>query len=208
MFNPLLVGLIALGLISSVGSSRELDPCLIDVSNSLSGPFHFLGGELNVKSDDQSQNAGNALVGTSAPNFDGRTVDGKQIKLSDFRGRIVVLDFMASWCGICRATMPETRKLYDRTDRSKVEFVSISLDGGENTDTTLVDLKRFVERQRMNWAVVFDGTGLESAIARDYNVKNLPVNVVIDREGVIRLITRDGGSKGVKQLQVAIDRLK
>ena len=61
------------------------------------------------------------------------------------RGKVVLLDFMASWCGICVGKLPEIKKLYRQLDRSKFEIISVSLDGGENTDTTIKDLKNGLE---------------------------------------------------------------
>src|SRR5262249_27251039 len=62
--------------------------------------------------------------GELAPDFDARALDGKQVRLSDLRGKVVMLDFMASWCGVCVATLPEIKELYDQFDRSKVEIIS------------------------------------------------------------------------------------
>jgi peroxiredoxin len=145
--------------------------------------------------------------GKPAPDFQGRTVDGKTLKLSELRGKVVLLDFMASWCGICVGTLPEIKKLYGQTERSKFEIVSVSLDGGENTDTTIKDLKRLLVEHEVNWPVLFDDTGRENQIARSYDVSELPVHVIIDREGVIRSVATGKDQKGMEGVRTIIQKL-
>ena len=146
-------------------------------------------------------------IGKPAPDFQGRTVDGRTLKLSEMRGKVVLLDFMASWCGICVGALPEIKKLYGQIDRSKFEIISVSLDGGENTDTTIKDLKRLLVEHEVNWPVLFDDTGRENQIARSYDVTELPVHVIIDREGVIRSVAAGKDQKGMEGVRSIIQKL-
>jgi peroxiredoxin len=148
------------------------------------------------------------VIGKPAPDFEGRTVDGRTLKLSGLRGKVVLLDFMASWCGICVGTLPEIKKLYGRLDRSKFEIISVSLDGGENTDTTIKDLKRLLAEHQVDWPVLFDDTGWENQIARSYHVSELPVHVVIDREGIIRSVAAGKDQKGIEGVRSIIQKLR
>ncbi|HKQ76403.1 MAG TPA: FG-GAP-like repeat-containing protein [Blastocatellia bacterium] len=145
--------------------------------------------------------------GAPAPDFDARALDGKTVKLSDLRGKVVILDFMASWCGNCVATLPEIKGLYDRFERSKVEIVSVSLDGGETTDSTLRDLKELLANHPVDWPVIFDDTGWDNAIARSYGVNKLPAHIIIDREGIIRLIAAGGDKKKMNEVRSVLQRL-
>jgi peroxiredoxin len=146
-------------------------------------------------------------IGKPAPDFEGRTVDGRMLKLSGLRGKVVLLDFMASWCGVCVGTLPEIKKLYGRLDRSKFEIISVSLDGGENTDTTIKDLKRLLAEQQVDWPVLFDDTGWENQIARSYRVGELPVHVVIDREGIIRSVAAGKDQHGMEEVRSILQKL-
>src|SRR5262245_43195284 len=146
-------------------------------------------------------------VGEPAPDFDARALDGKTVKLSDLRGKVVMLDFMASWCGNCVGALPEIKALYNQFERSKVEIISVSLDGGETTDTTLRDLKNFLATRPVDWPVIFDDTGWDNAIARSYGVNRLPAHIIIDREGVVRFITAGGDKKKIQEVKTVMRRL-
>ncbi len=145
--------------------------------------------------------------GKPAPDFEARALDGKLVKLADLRGKVVMLDFMASWCGICLTTLPEVKEICGKFERSKFEIISVSLDGGETTDTTLRDLKDFLARSPVSWPVIFDDTGWDNAIARSYGVNRLPIHVIIDREGIIRLISEGGGKDKMGEIRSVLRRL-
>jgi peroxiredoxin len=153
----------------------------------------FLNETVAYKAQTTPRNG--AAEGEPAPDFDARALDGKTVRLSDLKGKVVMLDFMASWCGVCVATLPEVKELYDQFDRSKVEIISVSLDGGETTDSTLRDLKGLLANHPVDWPVIFDDTGWDNAIARSYGVNRLPTHVVIDRDGIIRLIAEGAETK-------------
>jgi len=145
--------------------------------------------------------------GKPAPDFDARALDGKTVRLSDLRGKVVMLDFMASWCGICVGALPEIKELYGQFDRSKFEIISVSLDGGETTDTTLKDLKYLLADHPVDWPVVFDDTGWDNTIARSYGVNRLPAHIIIDREGIIRLVAEGGDKKKMREVKTVLQRL-
>src|SRR5215813_2690163 len=165
----------------------------------------FLNETTTSREEITTQNG--VAEGEQAPDFDARALDGKKLKLSDLRGKVVMLDFMASWCGNCVATLPEIKELYDHFERSKVEIISVSLDGGETTDTTLRDLKDFLAARPVDWPVIFDDTGWDNAIARSYGVNRLPAHFVIDREGIVRLIAAGGEIKKIQEIKTVMQRL-
>jgi peroxiredoxin len=165
----------------------------------------FLNETVAYKAETTSRNG--VVEGEPAPDFDARALDGKKLRLSDLKGKVVMLDFMASWCGVCVATLPEIKELYNRFDRSKVEIISVSLDGGETTDSTLRDLKRLLANHPVDWPVIFDDTGWDNAIARSYGVKRLPAHIVIDQQGIIRLMAEGGDKKKLQELRSAIEEV-
>jgi alkyl hydroperoxide reductase subunit AhpC len=77
----------------------------------------------------------------------------------------------------------------------KVEIISVSLDGGETTDSTLRDLKGLLANHPVDWPVIFDDTGWDNPIAQSYGVNRLPTYVVIDRDGIIRSIAEGAKKK-------------
>jgi peroxiredoxin len=165
----------------------------------------FLNESVAYKAETTSRNG--VAEGEPAPDFDARALDGKTVRLSDLKGKVVMLDFMASWCGVCVSTLPDIRELYDQFDRSKVEIISVSLDGGETTDSTLRDLKGLLANHPVDWPVIFDDTGWDNAIARSYGVNRLPAHIIIDRQGIIRLMAEGGDKKKLQEVRSAIEEV-
>jgi peroxiredoxin len=139
-----------------------------------------------------------------APDFEIASLDGKPLRLSSARGGIVLLEFTATWCPACRQAASGLRRL-KRQFGSALSVISISLDGGDNTDTTREDLLRFVRQEKVSWPVLFDDTGTENSAAVAYGVERLPAYVLIDQSGIVRVIT-DGANvsnaieKGIRSL--------
>jgi peroxiredoxin len=122
---------------------------------------------------------GSGLKGNAAPDFTGQTVDRGVIALADYRGKVVVLDFWATWCGPCIANVPKMKQFQAAYAEKGVEVIGIS---GDMNDRVLGDFER---DQAMNFPTIFDGA---RDIMAQYKVSALPTLVVIDREGKIREI--------------------
>lgn len=112
----------------------------------------------------------------SAPDFTLESVDGKMIKLSDYRGKIVILDFWATWCGPCRAGIPDLVSLKSVYSSKGVEIIGISVDQNKSL------VSPFMKEFNINYPVVFGN----SEVAEDYgNISAIPTTVIIDSEGNI-----------------------
>ena len=118
-------------------------------------------------------------VGDRAPDFTLTDLDGNQVSLSDFRGKVVFINFWATWCPPCRAEMPEIEALYQQYKTKDV--VVIGVDILETDDK----VRQFVERGGYSWIFVIDSTGTVSA---NYNINAIPTSYFIDREGIIRAV--------------------
>ena len=118
----------------------------------------------------------NGLAG-KAPNFKLKTSDGKTIQLSKLKGKTVVLNFWATWCGPCRAEIPGFLEVYDKYKSKGLEIVGISLDRGGWDDVT-----PFVKKFNMTYPVVLGN----EKIARLYgDIEAIPTTFIVDKNGKI-----------------------
>ncbi len=135
-------------------------------------------------------------VGTKAPDL----VDAKDSihHITDFRGRCVVLDFWATWCGDCRKDLPEMKKLHQIYDLEGVEFIGISFD----TDFSV--LQDFMDKEHMGWRVLSELKKMkETKMANDYHIKWIPTMYLLDTEGRVVLATVE-----IEKLKAKLAELK
>jgi len=120
----------------------------------------------------------NLAVGKPAPEIESEDLDGKKTKLSELRGRVVVLDIWATWCPPCRAMIPHERELVQRLKDKPFTLVSISF------DDTKEEVKEYMEKEKMPWTHWFNGRN--GPIGKAWNIKAFPTIYVLDAKGVIR----------------------
>jgi thiol-disulfide isomerase/thioredoxin len=137
----------------------------------------------------------NLRVGAPAQEIAGEDIDGKPLRLSDYRGKVVVLDFWANWCGYCRQAYPVYRELVERLAGKPFALL------GVNCDTDRAEVKRVVQRYKLNWRSWFDG-GSGGHIQSDWQIDSFPSVFVIDHKGIVRY-------KGLRgpELEAAVNRL-
>lgn len=117
------------------------------------------------------------LAGAAAPDFVLKSIAGPNLRLSEYRGQVVLLGFWASWCGDCRAQMRGLTELFDRYEGAGFEVLTVSLD----------DERRQVDRAAdsldLGFPVLLDPDG---AVGERWEVDSVPYVAVIDRDGIVR----------------------
>jgi thiol-disulfide isomerase/thioredoxin len=124
-------------------------------------------------------------IGCWAPELEATDVDGTKIKLSNYRGKVVLIDFWATWCPPCREMIPKEKQLVARMQGRPFVFIGISADHKREI------LERFLERTGMPWVHIFDGDN--GPLAKAWQVDGFPTFVFIDATGVIRHRFDGGG---------------
>jgi thiol-disulfide isomerase/thioredoxin len=113
-----------------------------------------------------------------APNFSLKTLGGQEITLSDLRGKVVLLDFWATWCGPCKESIPHLVQIYKSNQDKGFELIGMSMDKIGEADT----VRHFVRSMDIPYPVIMT----PDDVARNYGIKGLPTTVLIDKEGKIR----------------------
>jgi peroxiredoxin len=120
-------------------------------------------------------------IGETAPDFTLLSLQGEDVSLSAFRGRVVILDFWASWCSPCRATMPRLHALWRDVAARGVELVGISL------DRTAAAASSYLAANGYDDMIALWGSlSAAQAVASQYRIQAIPRTVVIDRDGIVR----------------------
>lgn len=122
-----------------------------------------------------------SLTGTPqavAPNFDLVALDGRAVSLEDLRGKVVLLNFWATWCPPCKAEMPDLEALYREYGDAR-DFVVVGANAQEGAELVAA----FAEERALTFPILLDSDGTAMA---QYGVRPLPTTFIIDREGYIR----------------------
>ncbi|SDF03828.1 Peroxiredoxin [Mucilaginibacter pineti] len=155
----------------------KYEPQLITYSDAIKGTFDDNPGiQQFIK---QMEKVKVVAIGHKAPDFTVAGIDGKPIKLSDYKGKYVMLDFWASWCAPCRQENPNVVKQYAKFNSKGLNILGISLDKEKK------DWQKAINDDKLTWQHGSDLNGFEGATERLYHIEAIPSNFIIDPQGNI-----------------------
>lgn len=123
--------------------------------------------------------AASSLEGQVAPDFVLRSATGENLRLSEYRGDVVLINFWATWCGPCRQEMPLLNDLYGRYKRVGFNLLGVNID--EDSRRAM----QMVQELGVNFPVLFDEN---KEVSKLYEVAAMPVTILVDREGIVRYV--------------------
>jgi thiol-disulfide isomerase/thioredoxin len=146
----------------------------LQVNGSIDDVINALQAKVDAKKIEDSLAPGMAF-----PDFDEKDVDGKPLSVANYKGKVVLVDFWATWCGPCLLELPQIQKAYDEYHDKGFEIIGVSLD--EDKDR----LQQFIKQKKMPWPQFFDGKKWENKLAVKYGVEAIPTGFLLDRNGKI-----------------------
>jgi len=107
-------------------------------------------------------------------------IDGREVDLAKLRGKVVLIDFWATWCGPCVAEIPNVKATYEKLHKKGFEIIGISFDSDE------AKLVEFVKKKELPWPQYFDGKGWQNQFGQEYAINGIPTMWLVDKKGVLR----------------------
>jgi peroxiredoxin len=120
-------------------------------------------------------------VGKAAPDFAAKSDSGRNVRLSELRGQVVMINFWASWCSPCRQELPLLNKIYTQYRSAGFTLLAVNVDDNRR------DADAMLKRLNLRFPTLFDGA---KSVAKLYGVDTMPATLVIDRDGRVRYVHR------------------
>ena len=123
------------------------------------------------------------VAGAKFPEFAEKDLQGKPFSVAATKGKVVLVDFWATWCGPCVGELPNVQKVYEKHHAAGLEILGISLDSDK------AKLEKFIETKTVPWQQYFDGKGWQNKLAQQFGVMSIPATYLLDGEG--KIIAKD-----------------
>jgi peroxiredoxin len=109
-----------------------------------------------------------------------KAVDGRDVNTAGFHGKVVLIDFWATWCPPCVQEVPNVKRAYETLHSRGFEIVGISLDDKKQ------DLLSFIKQNNMDWPQYFETSGVENTLSKKFGIEEIPTMWLVDKQGKLR----------------------
>lgn len=190
----------------------QLKEAYVGNNGSDKGFNKFLNGLLKESADKQKEEIRNRMINEPAPLFTLKNMKGEEVSLATLKGKVVILDFWATWCGPCKSSFPAMQKAVDKYKNNE-DVAFLFIDTWESSKDPLPEVKKFIEEHNYSFNVLFDlknPTSKKNEVVTSYGAKGIPAKYIVDKEGNIRfkLVGFSGSDEqAVSELSGMIDIL-
>jgi len=160
--------------------TAKSDALMNQLTNDFGGTEFVTGLEKQEAQEAEAKKIQAGLVeGTQFPDFNEKDVMGKPLSIAYYKGKVVMIDFWATWCPPCRSEIPNVVTTYQKYHDKGFEIIGVSLDSDQQK------LLAFVKENNMTWQQYFDGQGWGNKLAVKYGIESIPMTFLLDGEGKI-----------------------
>ena len=199
-------------LMKKILSNFALFVVLAVVFSSLTG----CGGSNGAVNEPASNAASSAVANADAPKksefpplasavaqSDMKNLDGTTSKVADRKGKVILLNMWATWCGPCRGEMPALVKMQDEHRDQGFEIIGLNTDDGDTKE--MID--DFAAELKLNYTLVWADTAMQNGLLKISNFNGIPQSFVVDRDGNLRGVFRGGGKSEVKKMEELVAKV-
>ncbi|WP_294547315.1 TlpA disulfide reductase family protein [uncultured Bacteroides sp.] len=166
----------------------QLKEAYVGTNGSDKGFDKFLNGLVQQSAEKQKEEVKKRMVNEPAPLFTLKNMKGEEVSLAALKGKVVILDFWATWCGPCKSSFPAMQKAIDKYKNNK-DVAFLFIDTWESSKDPLPEVKKFIEEHNYSFNVLFDlkdPVSKKNEVVASYGPKGIPAKYIIDKEGNIR----------------------
>ena len=141
-------------------------------------------------------------IASAVANADIKNLDGTTFKVADKKGKVLLLNLWATWCGPCRSEMPELVKMQDEHRANGFEIIGLDTD-----DEDLDSINKFAEKMSLNYTLTWAGTDLQNELLKISKFDGIPQSFLIDRDGNLRGVFRGANPSDVKKMEELVAKV-
>ena len=134
---------------------------------------------------------------------DMKNLDGSTSKVADRKGKVLLLNMWATWCGPCRGEMPELVKMQDEHRDKGFEIIGLNTDDGDTKEM----VEEFAAEMKLNYTLVWADTAMQNGLLKISNFNGIPQSFVVDRDGNLRGVFRGGGKAEIKKMEELVAKV-